>query len=185
MITSFSSYHMCTFVHVRSSRAGVLTCFGTVQAAMNTTLKKKDQEWGPQHRTLGKTKMEWMHLHKSVALLVAALVPARLGLRFAKEAPVRPLRQTCILNHKPPPPDTSFKPCLRFTIFRRTLQTWRRWSGLLRPATWSCEYVCAPRLALCCPGLDTPTAPDCAAPYTTPPSLPLVTTLHFFFPGWF
>jgi len=67
----------------------VLTCFGTVQAAMNTTLKKKKDEWGPQHRTLGKTKMEWMKLHKSTALLVAALVPARLGLRLVKEAPVR------------------------------------------------------------------------------------------------
>jgi len=56
---------------------------------MNTTLKKKADEWGPQHRTLGKTKMEWMKLHKSTALLVAALVPARLGLRLVKEAPVR------------------------------------------------------------------------------------------------
>jgi len=58
--------------------AGMVGCIGTVQAAMNTK---------PKEKTLGLSKMEWMKYHKSIALLVAALVPARLGIRLMKQAP--------------------------------------------------------------------------------------------------
>jgi hypothetical protein len=52
---------MCVaFVHARLISVGILGCFGTVQAAMNTTMKKKGVEWGPEHRTLGFTKMEYV-----------------------------------------------------------------------------------------------------------------------------
>jgi len=41
-----------------TTSVGILGCFGTVQAAQNTKMKKAKEEWTPEHRTLGMTKME-------------------------------------------------------------------------------------------------------------------------------
>lgn len=58
---------------------GILGCFATVQAAQYTK---------PKETTLGLNKGEWMNLHKSIALIVAAMVPARLALRATTIVPV-------------------------------------------------------------------------------------------------
>jgi cytochrome b561 len=52
------------------------------------------QNTKPKETTLGKSKMEWMNLHKSIALIVAALLPGRVMLRLLKDAPVSVLN-TC------------------------------------------------------------------------------------------
>lgn len=39
----------------------------------------------PKTKTLGLSKMEWMNYHKSIALIVAALLPVRLGLRVSSQ----------------------------------------------------------------------------------------------------
>mmetsp|Transcript_14659 Transcript_14659/g.30738 ORF Transcript_14659/g.30738 Transcript_14659/m.30738 type:complete len:166 (-) Transcript_14659:2006-2503(-) len=57
---------------------GILACFGTVQAAMNT----------PKGGTnLGLKRPEWMMYHKSIAVLVMAMLPARLALRATSALP--------------------------------------------------------------------------------------------------
>eukprot|EP00613_Pedinella_sp_CCMP2098_P048398 CAMPEP_0171841224 /NCGR_PEP_ID=MMETSP0992-20121227/14446_1 /TAXON_ID=483369 /ORGANISM="non described non described, Strain CCMP2098" /LENGTH=170 /DNA_ID=CAMNT_0012458187 /DNA_START=103 /DNA_END=615 /DNA_ORIENTATION=- len=55
---------------------GMLGCIATVQAAMNTK---------PKTKTLGLSRMQWMTYHKSIALIVAALLPVRLGLRLSSQ----------------------------------------------------------------------------------------------------
>ena len=55
--------------------AGTIGIFGTVQAAMNTPKEDKD------------TKAKYMKLHKSLGLLVGALVPMRLAARLSSQIP--------------------------------------------------------------------------------------------------
>ena len=62
-----------------------LVCFGTVQASMSITLKSKGGTGVDS--VVGWTKGKWMNLHKSTALLFAAMFPVRLGLRFASSVP--------------------------------------------------------------------------------------------------
>ncbi|KAJ1455862.1 hypothetical protein M885DRAFT_564602 [Pelagophyceae sp. CCMP2097] len=61
--------------------AGVLGCFGAVQAAMYTTKKYQPIP--------GWKKSDLMDLHKSLGLLVGACVLPRIAVRMASEGPVK------------------------------------------------------------------------------------------------
>ena len=65
--------------------SAALVCFGSVQASMSIVLKSKGGTGVDD--VVGWTKGKWMNLHKSTALLFAAMFPMRLGLRLASTAP--------------------------------------------------------------------------------------------------